>query len=155
MKVLFPGNVTLRYLQKFARRSYFSCDEGNLVVDPRRTSEGQREAFTHTVLKSLLKYFRNVIDILQRFEMELVWHRTRGEMELVRNLMDLTDEQINGWIIPENGEVEISDDANISNRPQALRNFVTVLVSLRIGLKKFSRNDVVGRCLGRMLRIRR
>lgn len=107
----------MRALRTFAWRAYLFCTDGDLVIGHVRTLKGKRESFTSTVLNSLSNYFRSPIDIPERFEVDLFWYQTRGEMEFERNLMDVTDDQINRWRILENGEVEVCDDLYIAKRP--------------------------------------
>lgn len=113
-----PGGVGIRVLQKFAWRSYFSCADGDLIIGHGRPLQQQRESFTKTLMISLSKYFRSPIKIPERFEMELFWYRTRGKMELARNLMNVTDEEIEAWRVPENGDAELRDHAYVLNHPQ-------------------------------------
>lgn len=121
---LLPGDVPLTALTSFAWRSYFSCADADLIVGRRQSLRGQRETFTKTVLTSLSKYFTSPIEVPARFEMDLFWYRTRGEMELARNLMDVTDEQLERWLLPEgNGDLKLMDEAYVSNRPQLRAEF--------------------------------
>lgn len=50
--------------------------------------------------------------------MDLFWYLNLWEIELARNVMDVMDDQINAWRIPENREVEVCDDAYIAKLPK-------------------------------------
>lgn len=110
--------IPLRALNTFAWRSQFSWFGRGLHVGNGKTLQGQREAFARKVINSLFKYFTRPIEVQERFEMDLFWYRTCGEMELAIHLMDVEDEQLENWRIPDWGGVTVSNDAYLSGRPQ-------------------------------------
>lgn len=93
----------------------FSCADRDLIVGDVKTLQNQRKAFTLMILILLSKYFQSPIEVPQRFEMDICCYRTRGEMELERKLMGVTEEQLIARRIADDGEVEGSDHAYVAN----------------------------------------
>lgn len=60
------------------------------------------------MLNSLSKYFTRPIEVPDRFGMDVFWYSTRGEMELVRDLMDVEEAQLDAWHLPKNGDIEVN-----------------------------------------------
>lgn len=70
------------------------------------------------MLRSLFECFESPNEEPKLFGMDLFWNRTRGEMDLVLSLMDVTEEQPDVCRIGYDGEPTMSDDAYVSARPQ-------------------------------------
>lgn len=112
-----PCGVPLQAFETVACRSYYICSNRDLVLCHGKALVDARLAFTQTVLCSF-ECIQSQYEVLVEFGMDLFWNLTRGEMGLLRYLLDVPDEKLNARRIGEDLEPEMSDDAYVWVRLQ-------------------------------------
>lgn len=95
---------------------------------------------------SLSKYFRSTIEIPDSFEMDRSCYRTRGEMQLACNLMDVAYDQIDACRLSENWTLKFMETSIFRIVRKYVQRFFTVFGRLHIGLKNVGRNVGVAEC---------
>lgn len=115
-----------RYQNTFDYQEHFSFEDGGISIGNGRSSKQARERFAHKTIVSLFYVFRVPSKVPVRFEIFIFWYQRRGEMELVRNTMDVTEEQLSQWNIGNDRELNVTDDELISSRIQIRADFLYI-----------------------------
>lgn len=110
-------------LSTFAWHEHYSCSGDVLILSHGNSLLDARKVFVMTVIRSLSECYKSPYKVPELFGLDLVWYRRRSEMQLARNVLDVTDEQLTTWRTGDDGEPDMSDDVHISTRPQLHTEF--------------------------------